>query len=216
MTYTVNGQSYNFDSPVNDRIVQQFIDREVYCCASSEIDYILLQLHSTSPHEDEAPFTYEEYLGALSHAGEPECSDCGSTEFEEWDPATAPESDFQGEDAQYTCPYCGQTYETLPEARACCSHLSFMRCKSCGTFYDLDDYNALDSKFPEVFEWYIVSSYLGDKLKAHGQVVIDGWGKSYWGRQCTGQSLSLDGVFQSICYENEILQGQAYSWADKE
>jgi hypothetical protein len=42
--------------------------------------------------------------------------------------------------------------------------------------------------------------------------VIDAYGKRYWGRQGTGQSIILDSVIEQIAYDLEILEGQPNSW----
>lgn len=47
----------------------------------------------------------------------------------------------------------------------------------------------------EVYEWWLVSSWLHDLLNYHGEVVLNG---NYWGRCTTGQSIELDGVIQNI------------------
>ena len=41
MPYTVNGIEYDFDSSVNHRIKQDFVNREVMCCMTLEVEYIL-------------------------------------------------------------------------------------------------------------------------------------------------------------------------------
>lgn len=51
---------------------------------------------------------------------------------------------------------------------------------------------------PEVYEWWIVNHWFARKLSEHGEIVIDG---NIWGRQCTGQSIALDGVVRSIYNE---------------
>jgi len=67
----------------------------------------------------------------------------------------------------------------------------------------------------EIYEWWIVSSFLYEKLRTRGEPVLE-WGNNcYWGRTTTGQSILLDCVITSICREMEILDGQKYSWAEK-
>ena len=55
-----------------------------------------------------------------------------------------------------------------------------------------------------------------DSFHKHGvdkrEVVIDTYGKRYWGRQGTGQSIILDSVIEQIAYDLEILEGQPNSW----
>ena len=62
----------------------------------------------------------------------------------------------------------------------------------------------------EVFEWWMVSSYLCEKLKEKGCPIIEY--ENIWGRTTTGQAILLDYVITEICAEMEILQGQKYSW----
>lgn len=115
----------------------------------------------------------------------------------------------------YICPVCGLTYPTLAQARACCESETVHVCQCCGAVYSDDEYDDLDTTPPEIFEWWAVSNWFGEKLKARGEVVLDCWGKSYWGRQTTGQAISLDFVIASIAKEMQILDGQPHSWAPK-
>lgn len=62
----------------------------------------------------------------------------------------------------------------------------------------------------EVYQWFLVSPWLCDKLKDRGEVVIES--ESLWGRGTCGQSISLDWVIADICKNMEILEGQDYSW----
>lgn len=72
-----------------------------------------------------------------------------------------------------------------------------------------------ESQPQEIFEWWIVTEYLYNKLKAKGQPVLE-WGNNcYWGRCTTGQGILLDHVISQICEEMEILDGQKYDWGSK-
>lgn len=55
-----------------------------------------------------------------------------------------------------------------------------------------------DDGYREVFEWYIVSNWLVEKLREINQPVLDNEYGSFWGRTCTGQAIELDGTFQEI------------------
>lgn len=70
----------------------------------------------------------------------------------------------------------------------------------------------LESEYPEIYEYWIVSNYLLGKLKEHGECVIES--ENIWGRCSTGQAILLDAVISRICEEMEILDGQANSWAN--
>jgi len=55
---------------------------------------------------------------------------------------------------------------------------------------------ALEDEYQEVFEYYLVSDYLGEKLRSINEPVMDLSTCSLWGRTCTGQSIELDGTIQ--------------------
>lgn len=170
MGYKIGEQEYDFWSCKNQIIVSEFVDREVYCCMTSEVEYIL------SRDDSDAPFTWDD----VDYEGDKMCDECGCTDFK-----TAINEDAEN------------------DVYICCA---------CGKEFTVDEYENLDSNYPEVYEWWAVSSWLGKKLAEKGMCVIDIWGKTYWGRQCTGQSIFLDGVMTDICYDMEILEGQTYEW----
>lgn len=67
---------------------------------------------------------------------------------------------------------------------------------------------------PEIFEHWIISDYLADKLENHGHKVLrDFFGMTIWCRPTTGQAILLDGVISEICAEMEILEGQKNDWS---
>jgi hypothetical protein len=73
---------------------------------------------------------------------------------------------------------------------------------------DLDDYT------PEIYEHWIVTDWLADKLENHGEKVLkDFFGMTIWCRTTTGQAILLDGVISEICAEMEILEGQQNDWS---
>ena len=64
----------------------------------------------------------------------------------------------------------------------------------------------------EPYEFWIVTDWLGDKLKAQGEIVADFMGFTIWGRTTTGQAILLDYVISKICHDLEILEGQENEW----
>lgn len=58
-------------------------------------------------------------------------------------------------------------------------------------------YPFLDSD-GEIFEWWLTTSWLANRLKEHGEVVIDALGCHWWGRQSSGQAIYMDSVIQRI------------------
>lgn len=225
MLYTVNDIEYSSDSAINQRILDKLIDREVFCDMNQEMDYILSTLAYGTDAPEAPPFDESDYEDAICDASKKACSECGSSNcFDDVDVSDLDDSHFQNPDYipdesetedPYICPVCGLTYSTLAEARACCDDETVHVCRDCGAVYSDDEYDDLDTTPPEIFEWWAVSNWFGEQLKARGEVVLDCWGKAYWGRQTTGQAISLDFVIASIANEMQILDGQAYSWAPK-
>src|SRR5271155_3974197 len=73
------------------------------------------------------------------------------------------------------------------------------------------EFSALDSETGEceacfeanqlpqkIFEWWLVSPWLGKKLLLEGDPVIDNGYGVWWGRTTTGQAISLDDVISKI------------------
>lgn len=50
----------------------------------------------------------------------------------------------------------------------------------------------------EIFEWWLISPWLGKKLLMEGEPVIDNGYGIWWGRTTTGQAISLDYIIQKI------------------
>jgi hypothetical protein len=60
--------------------------------------------------------------------------------------------------------------------------------------------NRIDPQEREVYEHWIVSRWLADKLEARGEKVDrDFAGMVVWARTCTGQAILLDRVIEEIC-----------------
>lgn len=55
----------------------------------------------------------------------------------------------------------------------------------------------------EIYEYWFVSTWLAEKLKAYGEAVIDhdALDMLVWGRCTTGQSIALDYVIQEIAFD---------------
>ncbi len=58
-----------------------------------------------------------------------------------------------------------------------------------------------EGNMAEVFEYWAVTSWFGEKLKAHGELVADFFGLVIWGRQTTGQAIYADAVIDDITRE---------------
>jgi hypothetical protein len=80
------------------------------------------------------------------------------------------------------CEACGQTYDKHDEA----------------TYWTCPDGEDSFQGVPQtVYEWWAVSPWLYEELKAQGEPVIDTF-PHLWGRTCSGQAIALDGVITRI------------------
>lgn len=70
--------------------------------------------------------------------------------------------------------------------------------KIATSYKEIAEEHSLEPDYREVFEHWIVSGWLGDKLKDQGEVVEEYLGLTIWGRCTTGQSISMDGVMCQI------------------
>lgn len=50
----------------------------------------------------------------------------------------------------------------------------------------------------EIFEWWLISPWLGKKLQIEGEPVIDNSYGIWWGRTTTGQALAMDYIIQKV------------------
>lgn len=62
----------------------------------------------------------------------------------------------------------------------------------------LKDYEDREENPQEIFEWWVVSDWLLEKLEDKGQPVLKTDFGSWWGRTCTGQAILLDSVIEEI------------------
>lgn len=54
----------------------------------------------------------------------------------------------------------------------------------------------------EVLEWWLVTSWLADRLREQGEIIIDELGCHWWGRTSSGQAIYMDHVIEQICENN--------------
>lgn len=94
------------------------------------------------------------------------------------------------------CPDCGELTREAEEGdkdedgeQTVWEHV----CTSCA--WQGDD---PDSEPQEVLEWWLVSGWLAEHLSERGEVVLGDGQSNWWGRCCSGQSILLDGIMQSI------------------
>ncbi|MEN0109087.1 MAG: hypothetical protein AAF805_00040 [Planctomycetota bacterium] len=64
----------------------------------------------------------------------------------------------------------------------------------------------------EALEHWIVSDWFAARLAERGEITGELIGLTIWGRTCSGQAISLDGVVREIAQSMEILPGQRHAW----
>ena len=55
----------------------------------------------------------------------------------------------------------------------------------------------------DVLEWWLVTPFMADMLKNNGEVILAAYDCYWWGRQTSGQGLSMDWVIQEIARQTE-------------
>ena len=76
---------------------------------------------------------------------------------------------------------------------------------------EIEELEELETEPQEIYEYWLVSGYLIEKLKEQGECVIEC--ENIWCRGTTGQAILLDGVISRICSDMEILEGQENDWS---
>jgi hypothetical protein len=177
----------DYNSSENQKIKGEFVGREVHANVNSMVEYILAQDDYTN-----APFTFEdidnnysypEYYGKFaSFAGGTETE--RATEIERLQSLLQEENDKEQTDSSM-------------------SNISIIES-------EIEDLISIENEPQEVFEWWIVSSFLCEKLSKLGHPVIKD--QNIWGRCTTGQAILLDYAISQICEDLEILEGQKNQW----
>lgn len=189
------------DSVVNQRIKREFVNREVLCCDTSVVEYILRQENFTY---DDVPFTYGDienlYLDNQEEIDELEEK---IQELEDSKPDEPDSWDYEIDQEFYDA--CDAYEEEVKEIDNEIEALN----------NEIQELEYQQERPQEVFEWWRVTNYLYEKLRNKGEVVLEGPNGYYWGRCCTGQAILLDGVISQICADNEILEGQEYDWSKR-
>ena len=195
MGYTINGVNYDYDSIKNQKIKSKFVNQEVYCQANF-IEYIL----DKSWEDRDAPFSWDDVSNYFS----PICPDCSNSDgFYKVDTAfECTNCEFISKEEYRICPECNEYEDIIDEIE------DIHECMNCGFLVKYTE--ELDTELKEIYQWFMVSDFLCQKLNEKGECVI--LNERIWGRQCCGQSISLDGVMSSICHDMGILEGMKYEW----
>jgi len=62
--------------------------------------------------------------------------------------------------------------------------------------------NRQDGHPDEALEQWLVSDWLGNRLREEGEMVIEFMGLTIWGRTTSGQAICIDSVIEDIYHKN--------------
>ena len=156
MKYEVNGKEYDVYSSANQRILDKFVNKEVYANVTDMVEFILQNSYGDTCGE--APFTNDDITNAYVD---------NSDEIEE-----LKEDIEELEDKQCETSISEEEYDFLE------GQINRIYDKISELENEQDEPN-------EVFSWYLVSGWLCDKLKDRGEVVIEHenlWGRGCCGQ----------------------------------
>ncbi len=70
--------------------------------------------------------------------------------------------------------------------------------------YHLNSQNVDGFRFDDIkdYEWYLVSQWFLDRIKEINEPYIENSYGTYWGRQCSGQSIYFDYNIQQLAYHH--------------
>ena len=188
-------KSLDYNSTENQKTKGEFVGREVYANVNQMVEYIIQK----SFDDNDAPISYEDidyyrftHDGSFSRFEEIK-SDKKYEAVSELEQlvdlikggeGTVEITDTDGFDYLIPGQYTTEQIEDIEDE-----------------IYDVEN---LDCEYVEVYEWWIVSGWLADKLEEKGEVVISG--ENIWGRRTTGQAILLDFVISDICNDMKMLK----------
>lgn len=105
---------------------------------------------------------------------------------------------------EYKCKECGGTLTQLDTNQ--CTELEIeygsYRCDTCSmTYRESCIDNEIEQEPQEIYEWWLCSEWLLEKLEEQGEPIIRTDYGDWWGRTTTGQAIVLDYVIEVIWKE---------------
>lgn len=186
----------DYNSSTNQSIKRKFVEREVIQCFSYSYDEYIAK-NENSFDDWENLYTFPEQSVEIN--GETIYFDGGSEEDKE---NFIKELEEIREKKVYGESSYGKHFTVIQRINA-----------------DIDnaikEIESLEYEPAEIMEYWLVTEWLYNKLKDHNEPVFTNDELYIWGRCATGQAILLDYVISEICEEMEILDGQNFSWAEK-
>lgn len=179
---------HDYNTPTNSRIIADLVSREVLHCVSATVSHLV----DLGDQFDDAETLYElTSRPQYTHEFEYECG----------------------------CGHCWTISDEEPEDLIELSDIGEGEhqsdCHECGAMCGPSDVTETDADPIEALEFWAVSRHFAEKLAEQGEMVAEVLDFHVWGRATSGQQIAADDVIGRIAEEMEILDGQAYSWADR-
>jgi len=192
MTKTVN-----VNSSKNQDIKGKFVSREVLSCVTGMVEYIIKQ----GFEDREAPFSLDDCSNYYTdNSGKiEELTEKKEQLEEEIQDIENSIEELEDED--------GNKDEEIQTKE---NEKNKLEEKISSIENKIEELEEEQGEVNEPYEWWIVSSWLCDKLKEKGEVVLED--ENIWGRQTSGQAILLDSVISEICSDMGILEGQEHEW----
>lgn len=182
-------------SSENQRICGMLVEREIRDCASQLVSFLL----QNSEALEKDGYNYDEiYSLSYSSDWETPAREAGWVTEDETSEFSKVRASAGNEE--------GVTFSRMEDGKA-------VEFSDAETWRELCDENNIYSDESEIYEHWIVSDWLGEKLSDNGHPVSELLGFTIWGRGTTGQSILLDSVIGRIASEMEILEGQRNDWS---
>ena len=95
---------------------------------------------------------------------------------------------------EYKCPDYGYGYQSIGDFGNETKREGEFHCPSCDKVFDKEPENEAQ----EIFEWWLCSNWLLEKLEAKGEPILRNDFGDWWGRCTTGQAICMDGVIKRV------------------
>ena len=177
----------NWNSIKNQEIKGKFANREVLAPVNLLVEYIL------SREDPDAPFSLDDIAHLYYY------TDADGNHYSET------EKIYQLETWQEALEEAEILLEEDPDNTALISRISALE-------NDIEALENTEQQMWEIYEWWIVTPWLANELKAYSKPILTDGQNYYWGRCTTGQAILLDRVISRICEDLEILQGMSNAW----
>lgn len=181
-----------YNSRRNQEIKGQFVKREIVYCLSSVMDEVFSA--GLVNYEDiENYWVYPEYRGTYADFD-------GGTEEQ------------RQEEIDRLNELLESIEEELHDEDTPPTNTEEIEAKADKLTAEIEELESLDQEAQDIYEWWLVTDWMYEKLQEIGEPVLE-WGSlNIWGRGCSGQAILLDYSISKICEGMEILEGQPNEW----